>query len=181
MKKRIRPFVLSGIASLFLLLVACGGGGGGESEHSYDGKWVSSPFCDFDGQFNANLTNTVTISGNSSTQTVKRYATSDCSGNPDITVVVKLAFKYGEERASASSVCSNTRDVDVTIVSGTLNGAALSVQAIQNLIDFPGSTIYDLICSSENRLYSGKYTSSNDATTAAKRPTLIDDTDFLVK
>ena len=169
--------MLIGIA-LSSLLVSCGGGSS-DNESAYNGTWKELPECDYDASTGNGDTYTLDISGNDFTVDSKRYSTSDCSGTSTRERVLNYRVTYGADIPNASSICSNTREADFALTGGVLNGVVQTVDELKARgVD---EEAYDLICSSNNRLYFGDTSEqATDGTTRERRPVLIDDEGFLI-
>jgi hypothetical protein len=77
-----------------------------------------------------------------------------------------MVFAYGNEKPSASGICSNVREVNIS----------------GSLVDGKRFKEYDLICSTSGRLYFGDdENGSYSATSTASRPVQIDTTNYLIQ
>jgi len=165
--------------ALSSFLVSCGGGGSEES--AYDGRWITSPQCEYDADNEEGVVVINEITGNSLTSDIKNYVTSDCSGSPINKATLNYSLSYGDDKPSASSICSNTREVDIELTSGTINSIDVPVTVLANKLDIDTET-YDLICTNNNKIYFGdNEDDATDGTTAEKRPTVLDDEFYFVK
>lgn len=163
------------------LLVACGGGGSSKAQSisTYNGNWKTSPACMYDADDNIAIKMTINIMGSSLVATGYGYNTSDCSDVSFFKTISNYSLKYGDDKTNASSICSNTKEVDITLTGGSINGITKTAQEISAISNEPIKR-YDLICTSGNNLYGGDG-STKDGTSPANRPTQIDDTDALIK
>jgi hypothetical protein len=171
MLQRFKNLFILGFLSM--LLAACGGGGDFTSSPGipeFNGTWVSD--CETDGTISA--IDTTTIAGTSATVVLDEYSSADCSGSVSNTSILKATLFYGLDVPTASSVCTNVKEVDFNITSINLNGTELTVAGIILFSGLPTTTIYDLICSEGNQLFTGELTATLDGSTAAKRPEYID-------
>ncbi len=171
MSHRFKKLFLLGLSSLFL--TACGGGGDfapptGVPE--FNGIWVSD--CVTDGL--SSLINSTTISGTSATFLLKQYSSLDCTGAVSNTTELNSVMVFGADLPFVASVCSNVKEVDFNVSSVSVNGITLPTALISVFIELPTPTIYDLICSERNQLFTGELTAILDGSTAAKRPEFID-------
>ena len=165
--------------ALSSFLVSCGGGDSKES--AYDGRWITSPQCDYNADDEEGVVAISEISGNSLTSDLKNYVTSDCSGSPVNEVILNYSLSYGADKPSASSICSNTREVDVELTSGSRNGTDVPVKALAKSLNID-IEVYDLICSSNNKIYFGDTDEdATDGTTSEKRPVILDEEFYFVK
>jgi hypothetical protein len=171
MSHRFKKLFLLGLSSLFL--TACGGGGDfapptGVPE--FNGIWVSD--CVTDGPIS--VINSTTIAGTIATVVIDEYSSTDCSSVVSNTSKLNATLIYGLDVPTASSVCTNVREVDLEITSINRNGDELTDAGILLYLGLPTTTIYDLICSEGNQLFTGELTATLDGSTAAKRPEYID-------
>lgn len=170
MLQRFKNLFILGFSSL--LLTSCGGGGDFTSSPGipeFNGTWVSD--CETDGTISA--IDTTTIAGTSATVVLDGYSSTDCSGNA-VTSILKATLTYGLDVPTASPVCTNVKEFDFNITSVNLNGTELTTAGILLFSGLPTTTIYDLICSEGNQLFTGELTATLDGSTAAKRPEYID-------
>jgi hypothetical protein len=158
-----------------LSLTACGGGGDFTSSSGipeFNGTWVSD--CFTNGVTNDSLINTTTISGTSATFTIMEYSSVDCMGTASGTTELIADMVFGADRPEASSVCTNVKEVDFNVLSINENGISSTESEILGFLGLPTLTVYDLICSEGNQLFTGEFTQDLDGSTAAKRPEFID-------
>ena len=158
---------------LSLLLTACGGGGDftpSTGVLEFNGTWVSD--CETDGTIS--VIDTTTISGTSTTVVLKKYSSTDCTGAVSNTATINARLLYGINLPTASSICTNVKEVDLDISSININGTELTEAEILIFLELPTATRYDLICSEGDQLFTGELTTTLDGSTAAKRPEFID-------
>jgi len=185
------------LTSSIAFLTACGGGGGGgsgdaSSVSDYDGVWRPPIACEDDSYVLGNETflesseGTITINGSTAILDVTEYsASSDCTGIND-KYSSNITLDYGDDAPTASSVCSNAREIDVTINSFTVNGIEISGSELTNAIandQVPSLDSFGLICTSDDgaRLYGGDDENGTKlGDSEATRPTQIDDTFYFV-
>jgi hypothetical protein len=153
------------VAAALVMASACGGGSsGGDPAASFraaiQGTWYT---CQSTGTSYEKIS--LTVNGSAFTEAITSYTAAACTGT-------------GTPMGSGTG----------TIVIGssvTANLGAVSVTAWQINPTFGGTTSYDLAYIdagvTPNRLYLGDSSGVNDGTTAAKRPTALDPTFFLLK
>lgn len=166
-----KKILLLGLSSL--LLAACGGGGDFTSSPGapeFNGTWVSD--CKTVGTIS--VINSTTIAGILATVALKEYSSIGCMGTVSNSATLNATLVYGANRPTASSVCTNVKEVDFSVSSINKNGVNLTQADILLFLELPTAIRYDLICSVGNQLFTGELTSTLDGSTAAKRPVFID-------
>lgn len=161
-------------------LSACGGSSSNEiqefsnkttSYESFNGTWQSGCISDLaDGVSVIESTN---IDGTSSIVDVNVYNSTDCTGSYS-TTTIKAKLKFGNDAPTASPICSNTKEVDYTIISIVANGILLSSNEVLEFIEQPSNVVFDLMCTSDNQLFRGELTQQHDGSTAESRPIVVD-------
>jgi len=164
---------------LLISLVGCGGGDSsgdedvfeeGEEEvvfdeevTIYDGTWLGR--CNID-VFGGSSDQLRFIDGENLTTITYEYSSNDCTGDV-------IGLTYGEFVPTASSVCSNTQEIDFFEEAYFEDG----VEQFDDFFDY-----YDLICISfdQSVLYFGDY-DTGSGESEATRPSFIDDDTFFIR
>jgi len=163
------------IGLMSVLLTACGGGAisthvSNERIAEYSGKWQSD--CINNPNTGVALIDTTYVSGTSYTTYIDEYATSDCSDISQYTTLIEGYLSFGDDVPYASSYCDNAIEVDLTIDAINEDGTELTSQEIKDYFDLPTNTLYDLMCTVNEELYTGDFTFYNGKS-YANRPVSI--------
>lgn len=182
------------------LLSACGGGGdsdftGGTEVETFDGTWGNSPVCQ-DDSFTSPFSNEVTLESSEFTliisgasaivEGVNYTESSDCTG-PSDSISTAMTLTYGDTVPTASSICSNTQEVDAIIDSVTVNGTTLTETQLSIAMandTVPSLDSFGLLCTSGDltMLFGGDDEGGTRlGDTEATRPVLIEEEGFLVR
>ncbi len=145
-----------------------GGGSGGDFVALLQGTWKSPCSQWTSGTATYSEQSVVVFSGQNISSTLYDYSNGTCSGTGTVFDSSTGSFTV------VGTVTANLGSTSVTAyqVNGTNSGT-------------PGQTFYDLAyvntSVTPNRLYAGDTSGVNDGSTAAKRPTTLDSTSYMLK
>lgn len=155
---------------LMTLIVGCGSSGSSSNNSAFDGTWTDDCLSFSDEESEDNL---LTIDGEEATFSINEYSTGDCTGEVSNNVFLTFSFTYGELLPSASSICSNTQEIDIVETSRTVNGIDEPTEEDES---------FNILCTSPDGayLYDGDF-DSVDGQTPETRPNMINDDNFLTR